>query len=96
MVRTGESAAQKAGDGGEWTAGRDKAGAAMKCLKCGHEWERRVPKPLKCPRCGTVAWMFPPGVGIAQAGKEGQNIAVESEGVAKTSSTEELRKKRME
>jgi hypothetical protein len=40
--------------------------------------------------------MFPPGVGIAQAGKEGQNIAVESEGVAKTSSTEELRKKRME
>jgi hypothetical protein len=40
--------------------------------------------------------MYKPGVGIATGGREGQAEPVESEDVAKTSSTDELGKKRME
>ena len=23
----------------------------VECIRCGHIWSPRVPKPLKCPRC---------------------------------------------
>ena len=29
----------------------------MKCLRCGHEWEKRViAEPIQCPRCKSVSW----------------------------------------
>jgi hypothetical protein len=29
------------------------------CVKCGHDWEPRVPKPLECPSCRQRKWDEP-------------------------------------
>lgn len=26
------------------------------CLKCGHQWDSRVEKPLSCPACKRYGW----------------------------------------
>lgn len=26
------------------------------CLRCGHEWVARVPKPKRCPACTSARW----------------------------------------
>jgi len=26
------------------------------CLRCGHEWAPRTPKPLQCPKCHSPYW----------------------------------------
>ena len=32
-------------------------GAALQCLRCGHEWNTRTErKPVQCPRCKSPAW----------------------------------------
>lgn len=31
----------------------------MKCLRCGHEWEARVPNPARCPKCISPFWNKP-------------------------------------
>lgn len=28
----------------------------MKCERCGHEWEARVEKPVRCPKCISPFW----------------------------------------
>lgn len=30
-----------------------------KCLRCGHTWNKRVGKPLRCPKCSSVVWFKP-------------------------------------
>ena len=31
--------------------------AMLKCVKCGHEWVRRMEKePVRCPKCQTIKW----------------------------------------
>lgn len=27
-----------------------------KCLRCGHIWQPRVQKPIRCARCGSFRW----------------------------------------
>jgi Zn finger protein HypA/HybF involved in hydrogenase expression len=41
----------------------------MKCLKCDHQWKPEVEVPVRCPRCKTSSYMYPPGVGLSR-GKE--------------------------
>ena len=30
-----------------------------KCLRCGHEWVKRVNKPKVCPKCQSAYWDVP-------------------------------------
>lgn len=42
---------------------------ALKCMKCGHKWVPRVPKPLKCPICAQPKYWEPRVWGPAEAVK---------------------------
>jgi DNA-directed RNA polymerase subunit RPC12/RpoP len=34
-----------------------KGGPTYTCLRCNHTWQGRVSrKPIRCPRCSSVAW----------------------------------------
>ena len=28
----------------------------VKCKRCGHKWEPRVSRPVKCPECSSQNW----------------------------------------
>ena len=29
------------------------------CLRCGHEWVKRIPHPIRCPKCRSPYWDRP-------------------------------------
>ena len=44
----------------EW--GRDPFDRHCRCLRCGHDWEKRLPfeRPIACPACKSPRWYRPP------------------------------------
>jgi predicted Zn-ribbon and HTH transcriptional regulator len=31
----------------------------VKCGRCGHEWQKRIEKPVHCPKCKSPYWNKP-------------------------------------
>lgn len=42
------------------------------CLRCGHRWVPRIPKPRHCARCNSPYWDRPRKLTANKTGKQGE------------------------
>ena len=40
------------------------------CKKCGHEWIKRIPNPVQCPKCKRTDWNRDPARGQVEMFRE--------------------------